>query len=75
MIFTKVGSTAASVPWHGMTSYMLGIPFFAFRTILTNTLAANMRQKLILRNTVITVASNIALDFLLVPMPQWIVLR
>lgn len=22
MIFTKVGSTAASVPWHGMTSYM-----------------------------------------------------
>lgn len=49
-----------------LTLYALGIPFFAFRTILTNTLAANMRQKLILRNTVITVASNIALDFLLV---------
>lgn len=49
-----------------LTLYALGIPFFSFRRILTNTLAANMRQKLILRNTVITVASNIALDFLLV---------
>lgn len=46
--------------------YAAGIPFFAFRTILTNTLAANTRQTLILRNTVITVASNIALNFLLV---------
>lgn len=49
-----------------LTLYALGIPFFSFRRILTNALAANMRQKLILRNTVITVASNIALDFLLV---------
>lgn len=49
-----------------LTLYALGIPFFAFRTILTNTLAANMRQKLILRNTLITVVSNILMNFLLV---------
>ena len=58
------GSTAVTAVC--LTLYALGIPFFSFRRILTNTLAANMRQKLILRNTVITVASNIALDFLLV---------
>ena len=46
--------------------YALGILFFAIRTILTNVLAANTRQHLILKNTVITVACNIALNFVLV---------
>lgn len=49
-----------------LSLYALGIPFFAFRTILTNTLAANTKQKLILRNTVITVAANILFNVLMV---------
>lgn len=49
-----------------LSLYAVGIPFFAFRSILTNTLAANTRQRLILRNTLVTVASNILLNLLLV---------
>ncbi len=49
-----------------LSLYALGIPFFAFRTILTNTLAANTKQKLILCNTVITVAANILFNVLMV---------
>lgn len=54
-----------------LSLYALGIPFFAFRTILTNTLAANTKQKLILRNTVITVVVNILLNALLVQQLQY----
>ena len=54
-----------------LSLYALGIPFFAFRTILTNTLAANTKQKQILRNTVITVAVNILLNALLVQQLQY----
>lgn len=61
--FSNESTTVTSVC---LTLYALGIPFFAFRTILTNTLAANIRQKLILRNTLITVVSNILMNFLLV---------
>lgn len=61
--FTDESTAVTSVC---LTLYALGIPVFAFRTILTNTLASNMRQKLILRNTLITVASNILMNFFLV---------
>lgn len=45
--------------------YAIGIPFYAFREIETKALAANMKQRMILRNTVIAVVINIVLDLVL----------
>ena len=44
--------------------YAIGIPFYAFREVETKALVANMKQKSILRNTVITVAINIGLNIM-----------
>lgn len=46
--------------------YSLGIPFYAFREIMTKTLAANEKQKNILKNTIITVLSNILFNLLFI---------
>lgn len=45
--------------------YAIGIPFYAFREVGTKTLAADLKQGYILKNTVIAVVVNIILDALL----------
>ena len=46
--------------------YSLGIPFYALREILTKTLAANKKQNLILKNTIISVVCNVLLNYLFI---------
>lgn len=50
--------------------YAIGIPFYAFAEIGNKTLAANLKQKYIMKNTLIMVASNIILDFIFVNLVQ-----
>lgn len=46
--------------------YAIGIPFYAFREVCTNALAANQKQKLIMKNTIIAVVFNTLSDLLLI---------
>lgn len=46
--------------------YALGILFYAVRQIATSVLVANLKQKLILKNTLISVILNILLNFVLI---------
>lgn len=45
--------------------YSLGIPFYTYTEIESRTLAADMRQKIILKNTFIAVVFNIIVDYIL----------
>lgn len=45
--------------------YSIGIPFYLAREILSRVLSANLKQKLILKNTIISVLCNVILDFVL----------
>lgn len=45
--------------------YALGIPFYAFSEIQSRTLTAAMKQKYILKNTIVVVVFNIILDYIL----------
>lgn len=49
-----------------LSYYSLGIPFYAFREIATRALAANKKQKLILKNTVLSVALNVCFNLLFI---------
>ena len=46
--------------------YSLGIPFYALREISSKVLGANLQQRKILNNTLLSVVFNIILDFLLI---------
>ena len=46
--------------------YSIGIPFYALREIASKTLASNLRQRQIFKNTIISVLVNILLDWILV---------
>lgn len=45
--------------------YAIGIPFYSYREILLRGLSANKKQKLILKNTIIAIAFNVLLSFIL----------
>ena len=47
--------------------YALGVPFYALRQIGTQALSAHMEQRRVMKNTIISVACNIILDFVLAP--------
>jgi len=49
-----------------LVCYALGMPFYAFREIAAKTLAAILKQKQVLKNTLISVLINIVLNFLFV---------
>lgn len=68
LIFERGSFTETSTAYTAtcLRFYALGILFFAIRTILTNVLAANTKQRLILKNTVITVVCNIILNVVLI---------
>lgn len=51
-----------------LSYYAIGIPFYAMSAALTNALAGKQKQKRILKNTLLTVAFNILLNFVLVKM-------
>lgn len=53
---------ATEITANCLMCYSLGVPFYALREILTKTLAANEKQKLIFKNTVISVGCNIILN-------------
>lgn len=55
-----------------LACYSLGIPFYAFREIMTKTLAANEKQKLILKNTIISVGCNITFNLMFIRMLGYI---
>ncbi len=46
--------------------YSVGIPFYALREIASKVLASNMKQKIILKNTIISVVVNILLNIVMV---------
>lgn len=46
--------------------YALGIPFYALREIFTRILMANYRQKIVLKNTIISVVLNIILNIIFI---------
>lgn len=58
------GSTAMTAGC--LAFYALGVPFYALREIGIRALSAHMEQKRILKNTVISVVCNIALDLALI---------
>lgn len=45
--------------------YAIGIPFYAYREVSSKALAADLKQKMIMKNTILAVAVNILLDMLL----------
>lgn len=49
-----------------LACYSFGIPFYAFREIMTKTLAANKKQNLILKNTIISVGCNIIFNLMFI---------
>lgn len=49
-----------------LSYYAIGIPFYAMSAALTNALAGKQKQKRILKNTLLTVAFNVALNFALI---------
>lgn len=67
-VFERGSFTAQSTQYTAvcLRFYSFGILFFAIRTVLNNVLAANTKQSLILKNTAITVACNVALNAVLV---------
>lgn len=49
-----------------LVCYAVGMPFYAFREIAAKTLSAILKQKQVLKNTLIAVALNVVLNFLFV---------
>lgn len=43
--------------------YSIGIPFYSLRQIASNVLSANMKQRIVLKNTIIAIMINIVLDY------------
>lgn len=68
LIFQRGSFTETSTAYTAtcLRFYAVGILFFAIRTVETNVLAANTCQRLILKNTIITVICNVLLNAVLI---------
>lgn len=59
-------SDSSTITAECLRYYAIGILFYAFGEIASKVLASNLRQKIILKNTLITVGINILLDYILI---------